>query len=201
MKRTALVALVAATALVATTSVASACAMRKRPVVALVAQSQLQQGHAAEARGELRTAIRHYERAMNAKGPAAARAQAALRAGLLHAKAGKATRAQARFARAAELAPDGATLRAVAVAQRDAGDVEGARGALTRALSMDGVKAADVHAELALLEIAAGDRAAAERHLTRARIGGASAEAVVAVERALSGEVNVANADVATLRL
>jgi tetratricopeptide (TPR) repeat protein len=201
MKRTALVALAAATALVATTSVASACAMRKRPVVAVVAHNQLQQAEAAEARGELRTAIRLYERAMNAAGPAADRSKAALRAGLLHAKAGKATRAKARFARAAELAPDGVALRAVAAVQRGVGDLDGARGALTRALSLDGVKAADVHAELAVLEVEAGDRAAAERHLTRARTGGASAEAVVAAERALGGQQNVANADVATLRL
>ncbi len=88
-------------------SAAHACAMFKRPKVKQMAvASVMKEAEAAEKRGNVRTAIRHYERAMNAKGKVALRAEAAFRAGKLHLAEGHSQKGIDRLKTAVRLNPE-----------------------------------------------------------------------------------------------
>ena len=192
MNRIAVAATFAAASLLVTVGSASACAMYHRPVakVEMVAGNQLEAAQRAEARGEVRAALRLYERFMNGKGEAGDRAHAALRAAVLRAKIGHDAQSRARLNRATALAPrDGGVALAAARLHRDAGRAGQAREAYDRALALGIGEAGEVHAELALLLARDGDTGGAQAHLQSARLSGASPDAVIAVEAALGGGV------------
>lgn len=81
---------------------ANACAMKRLHVKAkpIMVVNSLKDAQRAEQKGHLRTAIRKYERAMNAKGDVKLKAEAAYSAARLHLVQGNAMRAQQRVTRA-----------------------------------------------------------------------------------------------------
>jgi tetratricopeptide (TPR) repeat protein len=182
MNRLALALVVALAPLVAASS-ASACAMY-RPVKEelLLAKSVIEQGDRALQRNELRKALRHYNRAMSAKGDRETRARAAIKAGQVFARLGNEPQAVRRFERAIKIAPlfaDGHQALAFAVLDTDpAKAIVHFEGAL--AASATG--AADIHASLAIAYARRGDRAKAKSHLQQARLTGASVERIIAAE-------------------
>ncbi|MCB9524667.1 MAG: tetratricopeptide repeat protein [Myxococcales bacterium] len=106
MKHLAFAAALALPALVAVSpQTADACAMMRvhQPVEMEPLMAKAQK---AEQKGQIRQAIRLYERAMNAKGKTSERAQAAYAAARLHAKEGRSDRAMSRLNRALALNPN-----------------------------------------------------------------------------------------------
>lgn len=167
---------------------AAACAMY-RPMVVESAERLVADAAKAEKRGEPRTAIRLYERAMNdAHAAKTLRAEAAVKAGALQAKAGKARESQRRFEKAIALDAThvGAQLglgRALALK----GDVEGAQRAFAAATASPKATFAErgnAQAALSALLARQGRATQAEAALQAARLLGADPESV--------GEANAA---------
>lgn len=180
----------------ATPAPAAACAMY-RPKVAQSTERLVAQAAEAERKGELRTAIRLYERAMNDDaGATAPRVRAALKAGELQAKAGKGKESLRRFEKAvaldlthyeARMAYGRALVREgdFATAQTQFG----AAAANVRATEME-----RGHAQAALaIALAKQGRAHEARiALDRARTQGALAEAVAEAEAVVGPAAPVA---------
>lgn len=171
----------------ATVSPAAACAMRKVHIP-IEDEEYVAQGIAAEARGELHTAIRHYERAMNAAAGAAL-ADAAVRAAKLHQKLGASDRAINRLNRAVAAAPRHLEARVLLGRALTTSAPAEAIVHLEAALQLDAV--ADLHADLALAAAHAGRGALAKTHLDLARQRGAAVERIRAAEEALGAGVAV----------
>lgn len=166
---------------------ADACAMRKIALepAEMVAGKHFDQGRAAEQKGELRAAIRHFERAMNANGPAAVRAESALRAARLHQTLGADGPALARLRRAVNLDAthfDARVALGRALVERAPAE---ALPHLQAAQDLDRL-AADVYADLAIAHARLGQTEEARRNLTTARGLGADPARVVAAEQALA---------------
>lgn len=182
-------ALVATLALLSalTPTAASACAMRKiSPPVEMVAQVHFRKAAAAEDRGQTRVAIREYERAMNAEGPARVRAEAAVRAARLHAAAHHASRVESRLRRAVALDRRHAEAHA-ALGRHLLGKADAeAISMLRKAIALNAEGAADLNLDLALASIRLHQREAAQAALQQARMGGADPARVAAVEAALA---------------
>lgn len=172
---------------------ADACAMRKvrLPDIEMVADTHFRKGEQAEEKGNLRGAIRHFERAMNAGGPANLRATAALRAATLHDKLGRTERAIARLTRGAALDDGHFGVRFALGQMLMQRDVQKAIPHLEAARDLDRFSAA-VYPELAIAHAKLGQRAAAERYLTTAKGLGADPARVVAAEQALAAAAGVA---------
>ncbi len=192
MKFVALALTVALAALAAPTT-ADACAMRKVhvPVQEMVADSHFQKGLEAEARGQTRAAIRHFERAMNADGAQATRADAALRAARLHDTLGRTERAIARLTRGVALDGEHFELRLELGRKLITRDAAGAVAQLEAARDLDRM-AAQVYPELAIAHAKLGQREEAQRYLITAKGLGAAPERVLAAEKALAGVTGVA---------
>lgn len=164
---------------------ADACAMRK-VAVPEGAELYVQKGEAAERRGELREAIRQYERAMTAADSKYVEAEAALRAGLLHAKLGREGKAIERLRRSIEAKPHGVeAMRALGMLLVDRDPVE-AVALLEGVVGM--MPTGDAYAALARAAAKAGKETLARASLAKARQMGAGVEAVVDAEQALAGE-------------
>jgi tetratricopeptide (TPR) repeat protein len=147
---------------------ASACAMFKARKVPMVVAQNHDKGVKAEKRGELRQAIRLYERAMNGAGKPALRAASATSAARLHLKQGRAERAESRLNRALEIAPKFAEAHAVlAQVKADLGELTAAKAHLARAQELGAPVAAVVAAERAVAGAAksAGDTGVAQLRL------------------------------------
>lgn len=182
---------VAFTGLVAP-STADACAMKVRlPDIEMVADNHFKKGVRAEEQGQARAAIRHFERAMNADGSKATRADAALRAARLHQSLGRTERAIARMTRGVAINGEHFDLRLAlgrALVQKDAA---GAIAQLEAARDLDRLSA-EVYPELAIAHARLGQREEAQRYLTTAKGLGAAPERVIAAEKALAGVAGVA---------
>lgn len=166
---------------------AEACAMRK--IAAPIAgEEYVAQGIAAEARGELHTAIRHYERAMNAS-KGVAQADAAVRAARLHHKLGASDRAINRLNRAVAAAPRFLEARVLLGRALTASNPAEAIPHFEVALQLGAT--GDLHAEMALAAARAGRAELARTHLDLARQHGAAVEHILAAEEALGVGVAV----------
>lgn len=192
MKLVALALTVALAGLVAPTA-ADACAMRKvrLPDIEMVADKYLEQGEQALAKGQQRAAIRHFERAMNAEGRKATRAEAALKAARLHGELGRTERAIARLTRGVAIDGQHLGLRMAlgqALVENDAAE---AIAHLEAARDLDRMNA-EVYPELAIAHAKLGQREAAQRYLITAKGLGAAPERVIAAEKALAGVAGVA---------
>lgn len=166
---------------------ASACAMRK--VHAPVEDAEyVAQGIAAEQRGELHTAIRHYERAMNAASEAD-KADAAVRAAKVHFRLDASDRAINRLRRALDASPGHVEAHSLLGHALLASNPKEALDHFAAVVSMapDG----DRHADLALAAARVGRRDLAQSHLDLARQQGAAVERIRAVEEALGAGVAV----------
>lgn len=187
MKLAALALAFALTGLV-TPLTADACGMRKvrfSGPIEMVADTQLKQGQQAEQKGDLRAAIRHYERAMNARGRSVVRVDAAVRAAALHQKLGNTKRAIARLTRG--VAIDDTHFGARVTLGRLLAESAPAEALphLEAARDLDRLDA-DVYTDLAITHARLGQRDAAERALAAAKGLGASPDRVIAAEKALA---------------
>jgi len=192
MKFIALALTVAAAGLAAPTA-ADACAMRKArlPTIEMVADRHMNKGDQAQAKGDTRAAIRHFERAMNAEGNATTRATAALRAARLHDALGRTERAIARLTRGVALDGEHFGVRMALGEMLLQADAGAALAHLEAARDIDRM-AAEVYPELAIAHAKLGQRDAAQRYLTTAKGLGASPERVIAAEKALAAVAGVA---------
>ncbi len=186
MNRLALALVFALTTLFAASS-ASACGMYQPidPDELLMASVMIEEGDAALKRDELRTAVRKYNRAMNATGPSKTRASAAIKAGQVYTRLGKTKQAIRRFERAIRVAPFyGAGHIALGFALMD-DDPKKAIVHLEAGLATSGQAVPDAYAGLAIAYARTGDAAKAKLHLQNARLNGASAERIIAAEKLL----------------
>ena len=187
MNRLAL-ALAFAFATVFAASAASACGMY-RPITEadlMMAQEHMEKGDNALALEELRTALRHYNRAMSAPGDRKVRATAAIKAGQVYARLGKSKQSVRRFERAIRVAPlfaDGHLALGFATLNTDP---KKAIIHLEGALAMSAQDTADAHAGLAVAYARSGNAAKAKDHLQKARLEGASVERVLAAEKVVN---------------
>ncbi len=174
------------------TTAAQACAMYRRPVKLKprAVAEVLQQGKRAEARNQLRTAVRHYERAMNAPGAAKQKAQAAFLAARIHLKEGRTARAVVRLRRAVALDAGHVEAHVALGLHAEAKGIPHLETALT--LGVDGPRAAELHAVLALKLAKDGRVDDARRHLALAQENGAPIQQVIAAERAIATASTVA---------
>lgn len=198
MKPVVIASILACSTLFAVTQ-ADACAMKRyKPEAVMVADSHFDKARTAETRGDLRLAIRLYERAMNAPGNDTVRAEAAVRAAQLHAKLGNTDRVESRLVRAMDISGTHPAAR-IAYGRHLLGqDPMRAAGAFEVALMLGaGAEAANVRAELAIAYARAGRTELAQQHLDQARGEGADMTLIVAAEDALTGET--ANPGVAVL--
>lgn len=181
-------ALAAATATFVLPAEADACAMRKVRLepLEMVADAQMKKAALAEAKGDKRAAIRHYERAMNAEGNATVRADAALAAARLHGEMGNTQRAIARLTRGVALDGQHFEVRLALGRLLAEGDAAKAVAHLEAARGIDRMSA-EVYPELAIAHARLGQRAEAQRYLTTAKGLGADPERVLAAEKILAG--------------
>ena len=166
----------------ATPGEAQACAMMKAPRPMMVAKA-MKKAKAAEKRGEDRTALRLYERAMRGRGTPAAQADAAFAAARIHAKLGRGERAMGRLSRAIQLNPKHIDARlAYAKGLLPEGGFEAQEHLdAAKALPMSDLQKAHWHLATALTK----DHADALTHLKQAEALGASPETVAATRRTL----------------
>lgn len=186
MKPVVIASILACSTLFAATH-ADACAMRRyKPQAVMVADAHFDKARIAENRGDLRRAIRLYERAMNADGQDTVRVEAALRSASLHAKLGQDDRVESRIVRAIDISGTHAGARIAMGRHLLPDDPMRAAGAFEVALMLGaGDAAANVRAELAVAYARTGRVELARQYLAQARSEGADIKAVVAAERAL----------------
>ncbi len=172
--------------------VASACAMRRPRIVKgpglLVAQTHFDKGVRAEKRGAKRSAIRHFEAAMNAKGDRKLKARAAFRAGSLHAAEGRTAKATKRLQKAVKFNRRHARAH-LALAELSEGIDAVVHYRKALGAGLDREAQATTHAALATTLAQIGNREAAKSELTRARELGAPMAVIQAAEKALSTKV------------
>lgn len=166
---------------------ADACAMRKvrLPQIEMVADTHFKKGEQAEAKGDMRTAIRFFERAMNAEGAASLRATAALRAANLHDALGNTDRAIARLTRGVALDGTHFDVRFALARKLMQRDVAAALPHLEAARDINRLAAA-VYPELAIVRAKLGQTEAARRDLITAKGLGADPARVTEAEAALT---------------
>jgi len=176
---------------------ASACGMY-RPVTEadlMFAEDHMKKGDSALAQKELRSAVRHYNRAMSAPGKHTVRAKAALKAGQVYARLGRSKVAVRRFQRAIRISPlfaEGHLTLGFALLESDA---KKAIVHLEGALAASAQGTADAHAGLAIAYARAGEAKKAKTHLQNARLNGASVERIIAAEKVIEQGVLTAIAD------
>ncbi|MEZ4463926.1 MAG: hypothetical protein R3F60_03675 [bacterium] len=199
MKKLLLAAAVLAAPLAAPQT-ADACAMRRR-IEPVVVAAKVQKNDAAlaaardaEASGQKHTAIRLYEAVMNAPGDAKNRSEAARAAARLLAQDGQTAKAVARARRAVGFNAQSAEAQLLLGELLVDGEAGRAVAHLDRAAAL-GVAAAD-RARLFLAQArgyaAFGQVDRARKHLESARLVGADADAIAAIEASLAPVAQVA---------
>jgi tetratricopeptide (TPR) repeat protein len=173
----------------ATPGTAEACGMY-RPKVAQSTERLVAQAAEAERKGELRTATRLYERAMNDDaGATAPRVRAALKAGELQAKAGKGRESLRRFEKAVALDSTHYEARMVfgraLAAKGDFAAAQAQFGAATGLPRATPMERGHAQAALAVSLAKQGRAHEARQALDRARELGALSEALAEAEAAL----------------
>lgn len=176
----------------ASSGTAEACAMY-RPHVVESTERLVAEAKRAESKGELRTAIRLYERAMNDDSARkAVRVEAAVKAGELQAKVGKGRESLRRFQKA--VAMDAQSFPAqlgLGRAQAASGDLGAASVTLATAARLSTAsfrERGDAQAALAAVLARLGRGAEAAAALQAARLLGASPESVADTDAAAAPE-------------
>lgn len=183
------VAVASMTFSVAAPSSAEACAMRKfKKPEAVVAKNALKQAQDAEKAGNLHSAIRHYERAMNGKGTKAARADAAQAAARLHLKLGRTGAGINRLKKAIALNPTAPAPRVALGALVLEQDPKLAATHLKEAIKRKAADPARNYLMLADAFARQGLDAEALKALAKAETNGADAASVAAIRDTLAPE-------------
>lgn len=172
-------------------SAADACAMRRMAEPqAVVAKNAMDEAIKAEKAGNVHSAIREYERAMNGKGTSALRAQAAQEAARLHLKLGRTGAAVNRLKRAVALNPKAGPARLALGALVVADDAPLATTHLLEALKSKDVDHARVQLVLADALARQGMTAQATKALDAAEKLGADAQGIADLRARLEPSAN-----------
>ncbi len=184
---------------------AQACGMW-RPAMEDSAERLVASADRAAAKGDVRQAVRLYERAMNDdESEAGIRVRAAIRAGDLNAQIGKARESLRRYQHAVEL--DGrsfAARMALGQALTERGDLPGAQTQFAAAGENPRnakINRANAQAALAIVFSKQGQGDAAALAMAKARVMGAADSALAAAETAMRAAQKPAAATVATIQM